>query len=78
MIISHLCDFGTLFEVILAPGDTFRAAGFEQLQKWSERSGAKIGSFEEGRRPSTVLYQTLETGKTHFEHYLYFERDLYL
>eukprot|EP00210_Caulerpa_lentillifera_P003416 g3259.t1 len=48
-------------KVILAPGDTFRAAGFEQLMKWSERSGAKIGHFEEGKRPSTVLYQTLET-----------------
>lgn len=71
MITSHLCDLRTFFlKVILAPGDTFRAAGFEQLQKWSERSGAKIGTFEEGKRPSTVLYQTLEIGKPHFQHSL--------
>jgi fused signal recognition particle receptor len=41
--------------VLLAPGDTFRAAAAEQLAEWARRSGAKIGTFKEGGRPGGVL-----------------------
>eukprot|EP00879_Flechtneria_rotunda_P010476 GHRR01010952.1.p1 GENE.GHRR01010952.1~~GHRR01010952.1.p1 ORF type:complete len:314 (+),score=93.94 GHRR01010952.1:233-1174(+) len=41
--------------VLLAPGDTFRAAAAEQLAAWAERSGARIGAFKEGGRPGGVL-----------------------
>jgi signal recognition particle GTPase len=42
-------------QVLLAPGDTFRAAAAEQLAEWARRSGAKIGTFKEGGRPGGVL-----------------------
>lgn len=32
--------------VMLAPGDTFRAAAAEQLAEWAARSGSIMGSFE--------------------------------
>uniref|UniRef100_A0A383VUX2 SRP54-type proteins GTP-binding domain-containing protein n=1 Tax=Tetradesmus obliquus TaxID=3088 RepID=A0A383VUX2_TETOB len=41
--------------VLLAPGDTFRAAAAEQLAEWARRSGAKMGTFKEGGRPGGVL-----------------------
>eukprot|EP00775_Hariotina_reticulata_P014342 gene14342-14438_t len=41
--------------VLLAPGDTFRAAAAEQLAVWAKRAGAKIGTFKEGGRPGGVL-----------------------
>lgn len=47
-------------EVMLGCGDTFRAAAFEQLQKWCERSGAEMGPYVEGARPSSILYKTVD------------------
>ncbi|CAD7705381.1 unnamed protein product [Ostreobium quekettii] len=47
-------------KVMLGCGDTFRAAAFEQLKKWCDRSGAQMGPFEEGSRPSKILYKTVE------------------
>jgi fused signal recognition particle receptor len=41
--------------VLLAPGDTFRAAAAEQLAAWAKRCGAKMGTFKEGGRPGGVL-----------------------
>lgn len=57
--------------MMLAPGDTFRAAAAEQLAEWAERTGAKMGPVprreepqpgKEPRvpRPDAVLYQTIE------------------
>lgn len=42
-------------QVLLAPGDTFRAAAAEQLAAWAKRCGAKMGTFKEGGRPGGVL-----------------------
>ncbi|GBG00483.1 hypothetical protein Rsub_13302, partial [Raphidocelis subcapitata] len=41
--------------VLLAPGDTFRAAAAEQLAEWGRRAGARMGAFREGGRPGGVL-----------------------
>jgi hypothetical protein len=41
--------------VLLAPGDTFRAAAAEQLAAWAKRCGAQMGAFKEGGRPGGVL-----------------------
>lgn len=41
--------------VLLAPGDTFRAAAAEQLAEWAKRAGARMGAFREGGRPGGVL-----------------------
>ena len=41
-------------KVMLGSGDTFRAAAFEQLKTWGERTGAAMGSYTEGSRPAKV------------------------
>lgn len=45
---------------MLAPGDTFRAAAYEQLQMWAERAGAEMAPFKEGMKPSAVLRQAAD------------------
>jgi len=48
--------------VLLAAGDTFRAAAVEQLGEWAERAGCDIVSRGEGADPSSVIYQAVEKG----------------
>lgn len=45
---------GEGLQVMLGSGDTFRAAAFEQLKTWGERTGASVGSYAEGRKPAQV------------------------
>ena len=42
--------------VLLAAGDTFRAAAGEQLETWANRSGAEIVRGAEGGDPSSVIF----------------------
>src|SRR3954470_20276446 len=42
--------------VMLAAGDTFRAAAIEQLQKWGERTGAKVITRERGADSASVAH----------------------
>ncbi|MEY2966439.1 MAG: signal recognition particle-docking protein FtsY, partial [Actinomycetota bacterium] len=42
--------------VLMAAGDTFRAAAAEQLQVWSERSGAAFVRGAEGGDPASVVF----------------------
>ena len=46
-------------KVILAAGDTFRAAASEQLQMWAERTGADIVRSGEGADPSSVVHDAI-------------------
>ena len=46
--------------VVLAAGDTFRAAAAEQLSTWAERSGADIVRGNEGGDPSAVIFDAVE------------------
>ena len=46
--------------VLLAAGDTFRAAAAEQLTTWAERSGADIVRGAEGGAPSSVGFDGVE------------------
>ena len=46
--------------VILAAGDTFRAAAAEQLQHWAERAGADSVRGEEGGDPSSVIFDAVQ------------------
>jgi fused signal recognition particle receptor len=46
--------------VLLAAGDTFRAAAGEQLATWAERSGAEIVKGEEGGDPSAVVFDAIQ------------------
>jgi fused signal recognition particle receptor len=43
-------------KVILAAGDTFRAAAIEQLQKWGERTGVPVIANKPGADPAAVVY----------------------
>lgn len=45
--------------VILAAGDTFRAAAGEQLNVWADRAGVRIISHGEGSDPSAVVYDAV-------------------
>ena len=47
-------------KVVLAAGDTFRAAAVEQLGQWADRSGAELVRGAEGADPSSVVYDAIE------------------
>jgi len=49
--------------VVLAAGDTFRAAAADQLQLWAETTGADIVRASEGADPSSVVHDALERAK---------------
>ncbi|MDD9371545.1 MAG: signal recognition particle-docking protein FtsY [Acidimicrobiales bacterium] len=46
--------------VVMAAGDTFRAAAAEQLGMWAERTGADIVRGNEGGDPSAVVFDAVE------------------
>jgi len=46
--------------VLLAAGDTFRAAAAEQLTTWAERAGAELVRGSEGGDPSAVVFDAVE------------------
>lgn len=46
--------------VLLAAGDTFRAAAAEQLETWAERSGTDFVRGAEGGDPSSVIFDGVE------------------
>ncbi|HET6611410.1 MAG TPA: signal recognition particle-docking protein FtsY [Kofleriaceae bacterium] len=48
--------------VLLAAGDTFRAAAVEQLQIWGERSGAEVVCGKSGSDPSSVIFDAIRRG----------------
>jgi fused signal recognition particle receptor len=45
--------------VVLAAGDTFRAAASDQLQLWADRTGADIVRADEGADPGSVIHDAL-------------------
>jgi len=50
--------------VILAAGDTFRAAAREQLATWAERTGCEIISGQDGQDPASVVYDAVIAAKS--------------
>ena len=50
-------------KVILAAGDTFRAAAIEQLEVWGKRTGAKVISKPAGSDASGLAYEAFQTAK---------------
>ena len=50
-------------KVIIAAGDTFRAAAIEQLEEWANRSGVDIVSHSEGSDPAAVIYDGIQSAK---------------
>ncbi|MFV0316558.1 MAG: signal recognition particle-docking protein FtsY, partial [Microthrixaceae bacterium] len=55
---ARLADEGA--SVVMAAGDTFRAAAAEQLGTWAERSGAELVRGAEGGDPSSVIFDAVE------------------
>ena len=49
--------------VMLAAGDTFRAAAVEQLQAWGERNGVAVVAQQSGADPAAVIYDAMEAAK---------------
>ena len=57
--LAHLLQQDGL-SVLLAAGDTFRAAAIEQIQHWGERVGAPVISQQPGADAAAVLYNALQ------------------
>jgi len=51
------------FKVILAAGDTFRAAAIEQLEVWAQRVGAEIVRSQPGADSSAVIFDAIQAAK---------------
>lgn len=54
-------------KVIIAAGDTFRAAAIGQLKIWAERSGCEIVMGEDGSDPAAVVFNAIQKAKSHGE-----------
>src|SRR5688500_9644392 len=50
--------------VMLAAGDTFRAAAIEQLQVWADRSGAAFAAQQAGADPGAVVFDALQAARS--------------
>ena len=61
--IAKLADFYTRQgkKVMLAAGDTFRAAASEQLEIWAGRAGVPIVKAGEGADPAAVIFDTVKS-----------------
>ncbi len=49
--------------VLLAAGDTFRAAAIEQLKVWADRAGAAFAAQGTGADPGAVMFDALQSAK---------------
>jgi fused signal recognition particle receptor len=50
-------------KVVVAAGDTFRAAAAEQLERWAERASVEIVSGESGGDPAAVIFDAIAHAK---------------
>jgi fused signal recognition particle receptor len=50
-------------KVVLAAGDTFRAAAIEQLQVWGERAGVEVIAQAPGSDPAAVLFDAMRASQ---------------
>ena len=50
--------------VMLAAGDTFRAAAIDQLRTWAERIGVDIIAHQPGADPGAVVYDAMTAAKS--------------
>lgn len=50
--------------VLLAAGDTFRAAAIEQLEAWGDRSGVDVIKHQEGADSAAVAYDSYQAAKS--------------
>ncbi len=50
-------------KVLLAAGDTFRAAAIDQLEVWAKRVGVELIKQAEGSDPAAVIYDAVQAAK---------------
>lgn len=50
-------------KVLIAAGDTFRAAAIEQLEEWSNRSKVEFIAHTEGADPAAVIFDGIQAAK---------------
>ncbi|MCX6380912.1 MAG: signal recognition particle-docking protein FtsY [Armatimonadetes bacterium] len=51
-------------KVILAAGDTFRAAAIDQLEIWAERTQTELVKHKEGTDPAAVVFDAIRVGRS--------------
>ena len=49
--------------VVIAAGDTFRAAAVEQLKVWGDRAGAPVVAHQQGADPASVVFDALSAAR---------------
>lgn len=52
------------FSVMLAAGDTFRAAAIEQLNIWADRTGAAFVAQQAGADPGAVVFDAMQSARS--------------
>lgn len=57
----YLKDKG--YKVMLAAGDTFRAAAIDQLEIWGDRCGVEVIKQKEDADPASVIYDAIQSAK---------------
>lgn len=50
-------------KVLMAAGDTFRAAAIDQLKIWGDRVGVNVISQQEGSDPAAIIYDAIQSAK---------------
>src|SRR5262249_57636362 len=50
--------------VMLAAGDTFRAAAIEQLAIWAQRTGSEFAAQQAGADPGAVVFDAIQSAKS--------------
>lgn len=51
------------YKVMLAAGDTFRAAAIDQLEVWGHRAGVDVIKHQEGADPAAVIFDAIQAAK---------------
>lgn len=51
------------YKVMLAAGDTFRAAAIDQLEVWGKRAGVEVIKHQEGSDPAAVIFDAIQSAK---------------
>lgn len=58
---SYYCENGK--KVLLAAGDTFRAAAIDQIEIWGQRTGTEVIKHAEGSDPAAVAFDAVQAAK---------------
>lgn len=61
--LAHHLKYNNQFSVMMAAGDTFRAAAVEQLAEWSKRVGCHFLAKDVGADAASVAYEAYEKAK---------------